>query len=350
MPFRVTIYIGGMSMKIRRLFWVMLFAASFAGLLSFVSFAYSVALMIPGEVGGNPIYEMMVSGAKAAASETGMQVKVVEGGYNPAAWEPNLLSLAGTGKYDLIVTFTVSMPSSVEKLANMFPKQKFALLDGVVYDTLPNVYSLGFKDEEMAYLAGYFAGLVTTSKMPYANSDLKIGLLAGDIYPAMMDQMKPAYENAAKAVDPNIKVVFSSAATWADPNKGKELAQAQFNQGVDIIFTIAGGTGVGAVQIAKQMHKYTIGVDSNTIDFAPGTTLACALKHADLAIKNVLVRAYNGKLAFGTWERWGIKEGGIGFTLNDPDYIKFVPETIRENMLTVFNDLKDGKINPLLKR
>lgn len=330
-------------MKIRSLFvlfGVVIFAAS-------LSFGYSAALMIPGEVGGNPIYEMMVSGAEAAASETGMQLKVVEGGYNPAKWEPNLLSLAATRKYDIVVTFTEGMPRSVEKIAKMFPKQKFALLDGIVYHKLSNVYSLGFKDEEMCYLAGYFAGLVTRSNMSCANSDLKIGLLAGDIYPAMTDRMKPAYENGAKAVDPDIRVVFSSAGTWADPNKGKDLAQAQFEEGVDIIFTIAGGTGVGAIQKAAEMHKYIIGVDSNIIHFAPGTILACALKHADLAIKEVLVRAYKGKLPFGTWERWGIREGVVDFTFNDPNYIKFVPKDIREKMLTVFKDIKDGKINPL---
>ncbi len=318
-------------------------------LMSFtlLGFGYSVALMITGEVGGNPIYEMMVKGAEAAASETGLQLKVVEGGYNPAKWEPNLVSLAATGKYDLIVTFTEGMPKSVERVAKIFPKQKFVLLDGIVYHRLPNVYSLGFKDEEMCYLAGYFAGLVTKSNMPYANRDLKIGLLAGDIYPAMTDRMRPAYENGARAVDPNIKVVFSSAGTWADPNKGKELAQAQFEQGVDILFVIAGGTGVGAIRKATEMHKYIVGVDSDIISLAPGTILACALKHADLAIKNVLLRAYHGKLPFGTWERWGIREGVIDFTFNDPYYIKYVPENIRKQMITVFSALKEGKIAPL---
>jgi len=315
-------------------------------LVSTIALSYSVALMITGEVGGNPIYEMMVNGAKAAAAEAGFELKIVEGGYNPAKWEPNLISLAATRKYDLIVTFTEGMPKSVEKVAKMFPNQKIALIDGIA-PILPNVFSLGFKDEEMCYLAGYFAGLVTISDLPNANPDLKVGLLAGDIYPAMTDRMKPAYTNGAKSVNKDIEVLFSAAGTWSDPNKGKELAQAQFDQGADIILIIAGGTGVGAIQEATEKGKYIIGVDSNIIGFAPGTILACTLKHADLAIKDVLLRASKGELAFGTAERWGVKEGVIDFTFDDPDYIQFVPQDIRNKMIEVYNAIKSGEIDPL---
>jgi len=321
-------------------------AIAVLSLIGVAVFSYSVALMITGEVGGNPIYEMMVKGAEEAAAEAGFELKVVEGGYNPAKWEPTLFSLAASKQYDLVVTFTEGMPRSVEKVAQMFPNQKLALLDGIA-NPMPNVYSLGFKDEEMTYLAGYFAGLVTKSSLPRANSDLKIGLIAGDIYPAMTNRMKPAYENGAHAVDENIEVLFSAAGTWSDPNKGSELAQAQYSQGADIILIIAGGTGVGVIEKAKEMGKYVIGVDSNIISFAPGTILACTLKNADKAMKSTLLRAFRGELPFGTVERWGLKEGVIGFTFDDPNYIEIVPESIREKMIQVYKDLMNGVIDPL---
>lgn len=323
--------------------WLLVLLAVLVGT---VAFSYSVALMITGEIGGNPIYEMMVSGAKMAAVEAAFELKIVEGGYNPAKWEPNLISLAATGKYDLIVTFTDAMPTSVEKVAKMFPNQKIALLDGLA-PILPNVFSLGFKDEEMCYLAGYFAGLVTASSLANANPDLKIGLLAGDTYPAMTDRMRPAYTYGAKKANPAVEVLFSSAGSWSDPNKGKELAQAQFSQRADIILLIAGGTGVGAIQQAKETGKYIIGVDSNIISFAPGTILACTLKHADVAIRDVLIRASRGELLFGTAERWGIQEQVIDFTFDDLNYIQFVPVQIREKMLLIYEALKSGEIDPL---
>lgn len=321
-------------------------AVLIATVFSVIVTGYSVALLITGEVGGNAIYEMMVDGAMRASRELGFDVKVVEGGYNSAKWEPLLISLASTKSYDLIVTFTEGMPKSVEKAARMFPQQKFALIDGIALN-LPNVYSLGFKDEEMAYLAGYFAGLVTKSSLPGANTELKVGMIAGDIYPAMTEKMKPAYQNGAKNVDEKIEVLFSVAGSWADPNKGAELAQMQFSQGVDVIFLVAGGTGMGAIQKAKEYGRYVIGVDSNIIHLSEGVILACALKKADVAIYDVLKRAYQGKLPFGHSERWGIKEGVIGFTFDDPSYLQNVPQQIREKMLDIFEQLKQGKIKPL---
>jgi len=310
------------------------------------AFSFSVALMITGEIGGNPIYEMMVSGAESASAELGLDLKIVEGGYNSAKWEPNLIALAATGKYDLIVTFTEGMPKSVEKVADMFPRQKLALIDGIA-PIKPNVYSLGFKDEEMCYLAGYFAGLITLSKLPGANQNLTVGLIGGDIYPAMTDRMKPAFTNGARAVHPDIDVLFSVVGSWSDPNRGKDLAQAQFAKGADIILTIAGGSGVGAIQEAMRLRKYIIGVDSNTIALAPGTILACALKHADIALKNVISRASSGSLPYGASERQGISDGVIGFTFDDPTYLEMIPEEIRTRMEEVFESLKSGAIDPL---
>lgn len=315
-------------------------------ILSVIATGYNVALLITGEVGGNAIYQMMVEGAMRASKELGFDVKVVEGGYNSAKWEPLLISLASTKSYDLIITFTEGMPKSVEKAAKMFPNQKFALIDGIA-PNLSNVYSLGFKDEEMAYLAGYFAALVTKSDLSGVNKELKIGMIAGDIYPAMMEKMKPAYEKGAKSVDEKTEILFSVAGSWADPNKGAELAQIQFAQGADVIFLVAGGTGVGAVRKAKELGRYVIGVDSNIIYLSPGTILACVLKKADVAIYDVLTRAYQGKLPFGYSERWGIKEGVISFTFDDPHYLQNVPEQIREKMVDLFEKLKQGTVNIL---
>lgn len=318
-----------------------------AFLLTTAGFSYSVVLMITGEVGGNPIYEMMVAGAEKAAEEAGFSLRVVEGGYNPANWEPTLISLASTGLYDLVVTFSEGMPASVVRAANMFPNQKFVLMEAVIKDAPPNVYSFGFRDEEMTYLAGYFAGLVTTSDLPRANPQKKIGLLAGDIYPAMTDIMRPAYINGARAVDPDIELVFSAVGSWADPAKGGELAQAQFEQGVDIVLAVAGGSGVGAIEKAVAMGKYVIGVNSNIIHFAPGTILACTLKHADIAMKTVLLWGIAGELEFGSYDRWGIKEGVLGFTLDDPNFLGNVTDEMVEELKEVIAAFERDEIDPL---
>src|SRR6056297_2176118 len=216
-------------------------------LIACSAYAFNVALMVTGEVGGNPIYEMMVAGAKRSGEMNGYTVKVVEGGYNASKWEQTLISLVATMQYDVVVTFTEGMPQSVERAAKMFPTQKLILVDGIAPE-MNNVFSLGFKDEEMSYLAGYFAGMVTGSEMDNANEQKKVALVAGDTYPAMTNKMKPAFEKGCSDSYEQTETLFTVAGSWSDPGKGKDIAAALFSQGVDVIYGIAGGTSAGIIQ------------------------------------------------------------------------------------------------------
>jgi len=315
-------------------------------ILSAAVLAFEVALMITGEVSGTPIYQMMVDGAKRSAEVNGFNLKVVEGGHNAAKWEQTLISLVATMKYDVVVTFTEGMPASVEKTAKMFPNQKLILIDGTAPE-MSNVYSLAFKDEEMAYLAGSFAALVTESDMEYANPEKRVALVAGDVYPGMTNKMRPAFEKGVKDIDEEIEAAFVVAGSWADPNRGKDLAAALFSQGVDIVYGIAGYTSVGIIQEADDQNRYFIGTDSNTIAMNPDVILACALKSADVAIEKVLNNAFKSRLEYGTSDRWGIREGVIGFTFDDPVYLENVPEAVRTRMLEIYESLNEGEISPL---
>lgn len=71
------------------------------------------------------------------------------------------------------------------------------------------------------------------------------------------------YIQGAQYVDPEVKVAVSYAGDFVNPAKGKELSLIQYNSGVDIIFNVAGGTGLGIFDAAKEKTKYAIGVDSD---------------------------------------------------------------------------------------
>src|SRR3546814_9994752 len=86
----------------------------------------------------------------------------------------------------------------------------------------------------------------------------------------------------AKHVSSDIEVVQNMTGTtpsaWNDPTRGSELAQSQFDRGVDVIYAAAGGTGVGVYQTAADSGKFAIGVDSNQNYLHPGTMLTSMLK------------------------------------------------------------------------
>ena len=82
-------------------------------------------------------------------------------------------------------------------------------------------------------------------------------------------------------------------AAWNDPTKGGEIAKAQIDQGADVIYAAAGGTGVGVLQAAADAGKLGIGVDSNQNGLQPGKVLTSMLKRVDVAVYNVFMDAKN---------------------------------------------------------
>ncbi len=56
------------------------------------------------------------------------------------------------------------------------------------------------------------------------------------------------------------------------------MAKAMYEEGVDIIYQVAGGTGVGVIQAAKETGHYAIGVDGDQDGLAPGNVLTSMVK------------------------------------------------------------------------
>ncbi len=79
---------------------------------------------------------------------------------------------------------------------------------------------------------------------------------------------------------------------------------------------LAGGTGIGVYQAAKDGGKLAIGVDSNQNYLHPGTMLTSMLKRVDVAAYNAFEGAMNG-----TWKPGmnvlGLAEDGVGWALDE---------------------------------
>jgi basic membrane protein A len=105
-------------------------------------------------------------------------------------------------------------------------------------------------------------------------------------------------------------------AAWNDPAKGGEIAKTQMDQGADVIYAAAGGTGVGVLQAAADAGKLGIGVDSNQNGLQPGHVLTSMVKRVDVAVYNGLMAAKDGTFTGGA-EHLGLKEGGVDYAMDD---------------------------------
>ena len=71
------------------------------------------------------------------------------------------------------------------------------------------------------------------------------------------------------------------------------------DQGADVVYAAAGGTGVGVLQAAADAGKLGIGVDSNQNGLLPGKILTSMLKRVDVAVYDAFKTAKDGAFAPG---------------------------------------------------
>lgn len=238
-------------------------------------------------------------------------------------------------KLDLIISIGFSQTKAVQKVAKEFPNVKFALIDGVAEGA--NVNSILFKEEEGSYLVGVAAAMASTSK--------KLGFIGGIDIP-LIRTFACGYAQGAKAADPKAEVtqnmVGTTSAAWNDPAKGGELARSQFERGVDVVFAVAGGSGMGTLQTAKEKGKLAIGVDSNQNYIYPGTMLTSMVKRVDNAVYDSFTQVKNGSWKAGVSSK-GLKEGGVDWAL-DENNRKLITPAIEKRVLDARKGIIDGKI------
>jgi len=303
---------------------------------------HSIAVFVPGVVAGSPTYEMMVEGVEAAAGEkSGVEISIVEGGFNQGEWLTKLSSLAASGRYDLIVTSNPAMPEICAEVSKSYPEARFLVLDGHIEGN-PSIYTFRFNQREQGYLAGYFAGLVAREEQP--EGTVKVGLVAGQEYPEMLRSIRPGYQQGAEAAAGAAELDFRVVGNWYDAGKGSELAGDMFRSGVNVVLAIAGGANQGVVSAAQEAEKGVIWFDSSGYDVAPGTVIGSTRIYLDRAAREMTLKAIEGELPFGSAESVGIAEGYITFITDHPAYTEHLSGELRDKLETHLEKLRSGTV------
>jgi len=297
----------------------------------------SILVFITGVIAGSPTYEMMAEGAiDFEENNKNVTVKIYEAGMNQSQWEQQLGEMVSSGNYDVVIGSNPSLPEICANAAKNFPNQKFIIVDAE-YEGNPQIRTYNYNQREQSYFLGYLAGLVTTSKMPYANSQKKIGFIAAQEYPLLTKQMVPGFLEGARRVDPSIELDFRVIGSWADANKASELAYAMMESGVDVFTSIAGGAAQGLIKTAMDKKAYIVWYNTNAYSMAPGFIVGCGIMEQKKLIMEILENVLADKIQYGISETIGVKEGYINFIYDDPGY-KNLPADIRERFEKFMKD------------
>lgn len=269
-----------------------------------------VCIVYTGNLGDKSYNDSCNEGAKRAVQDFNIELKSLEG-TTAQEWEANLLA-ACEGGYDLIIGASSNIADYIAKHAGDYPDTKFAIIDTTV--DLPNVTSISFAQNQGSFLAGAAAAMFTKkTDIEGVNEQNIIGWVGGMDIPVLHD-FYTGYEQGAKYIDPDIKILQAFAGSWNDPLKGKELTLAQYGQGADIVMNVASGTGAGILEAAKEAGKYAIGVDLNQDGDQPGHVLTSMIKRVDNACYLVIQSVVNGTFKGGSTQYLTLKEGGVSLT------------------------------------
>ena len=296
-----------------------------------------VTLLVTGSFGDKAFNDSAQAGMKKIESEMGDQVEVemIEMGSDKTKFEGSMLDAAESDA-DIIITGLWDMKEITEQVAQEFPEKKFIIFDTDVDYTLgdlSNVYSMSYKQNEGAFLAGVLAASVTSSDMEFANEDAVIGFVGAKDTAAVINDSAVGYIEGAQFVNPDIKVLVSYVGSYVDSATAKELALTQYSSGADCVFVAAGPASVGVIEAGAESQKYVIGVDSDQALAYEGKDeanyiISSAIKGVGDSLFSSIESPQAGELPYGEHETLGLAEGAVGLADNEI-YNTVVPEDVR---------------------
>ncbi|MCD8155192.1 MAG: BMP family ABC transporter substrate-binding protein [Clostridiales bacterium] len=316
---------------------------------------YKAALLLNGTLGDKSFFDSANEGLTALQEELGEDVftfKVEQMGATSADesnWEPTLYDYCDDGSYDVIICGTYQMLDALINASTDYPDQKFIYFDEAFDFSAggENVYNVMYKENEVSYLVGAAAALMTIDedleKVDPSNSI--IGFLGG-MENSVIKDFLIGYVEGALAVNEDIQVAIAYVGDFYDSASGKDLALAQYQNGVDVGFNVAGSAGLGQIEAAGDADKYAFGVDSDQAALLPDYAEyipTSALKNVGNSLIRAIKLDMEDELEYGVLEYLGLAEDGVDL-VEDEHYEEIVPEDIREVVADLKQQIIDGDI------
>jgi basic membrane protein A len=300
-----------------------------------------VALIIAqGGLGDGSWNDTANAGFEAGLKKAGIKGRPVES-KDVAAQGEEIMRRAADGGFGLVISLEWIHGEPMEKLAVDYPKANWVIMNQTRKGS--NVASVVFGEHQGSYLAGALAAQVTTdTSIKGINDKPVIGVIGGVKAPGI-DKFIVGYIQGAKAVNADIDVKVAYSDSFGDPAKGQQMARAMFDEGADIIYQVAGGTGIGIIEAAKNAGHYAIGVDTDQDGMAPGNVLTSMIKRVDVAVENIIVNYAKGEFPGGKVMDFGLAQNGVA--LSQMKHTKdIIPAAYLEKVEEMKAEIIAGKI------
>ena len=274
-----------------------------------VGLAYDI-----GGRGDQSFNDSAAVGLDKAEDELGVDATESEAGAGEpeTAKEERLRVLADSG-HNPVIAIGFAYSAALAKVAPEFPEVDFGIVDDANAKG-ENISNLVFAEEQGSFLVGAAAALKSKTG--------NVGFIGGVQVP-LISKFEVGFTEGAKAAKPSVEVqtVYLTQppdfSGFNDPAKGRTAAQGMFDNGADVVYHAAGGSGGGLFEAAKAAGTLAIGVDSDQYETASPAVkdviLTSMLKKVDVAVFDFISSAEKGDVKAGPTV-YDLKQGGVDYS------------------------------------
>jgi basic membrane protein A and related proteins len=263
-------------------------------------------------------------------------------------YTPNLTAETNKG-CDTVIAVGGLMTDAVTKIAKKNPDQHYAQIDSA--SSGKNVYGLQYNTAQGGFLGGYLAAGMTQTGKVATYGGLNIPPVT--IY---MDGFWEGVQYYNKQNSKNVQVLGwdeknqkggTFANSFTDANKGKQITAQFQQQGADIVFPVAGGTGVGsaAAAAASGGQLSVIWVDTDGCESVSQYCkyfLTSVTKNLSGSVQEYATQAASGTFPKGNYVGT-LDNDGTGLAPFH-DFDSKVPADLKSQLDQVKADIISGKI------
>ena len=259
-------------------------------------------------------------------------------------YEENISVFAEAG-YDVIVTVGSGMGDATRAAAKEYPDTYFIGLDqdqSTIQDFSPNLTGLVFAEDQIGYLAGALAALMSETG--------QIGAVCASDALTSMQRYGKGFLAGAAYISPDViaTVTYHNDVgldkTLDDPEWGTATANSLVDSGADIVFGAGGATGNNAIITAVTRGAYAIGADTDqyyALPVAAPHLYMSVLKLITPGIMELINTARDAQAGSSVFPS-GNYEGQVGLS-SYHDLVSSVPDEVKLRMTELNRALISGE-------
>lgn len=258
------------------------------------------------------------------------------------------LAASTSPDYELVCCIGFSQAEALQSTAGQYDDQRFMIVDSVVDHD--NVASYVFEEQEGSFQVGHLAGALTSTDLAAGagetNPDAKTVGFVGGVEVPLIRKFEAGYVAGVAHADEEVEVLTGYAGSFADPKAGKELAAEMYDQGADLVYHAAGGTGLGVFEAAQEHGRFAIGVDSDQSRSDPryaNVILASMVKRVNTAVYSAVESVADGTFSGESVTALGLERDGLAVVYGE-ELGPAIPKSVKDDLAVSRQGIVSGEI------